>query len=695
MQFLRALPKFKPTWRLPTGGARRFPSAATQAVAPPWPRRLINPSLSVADITYTQVTDETLNLSWSDGLHSSFHHIWLRDNCHCPACRHPVAEERMHDTLAIPMNISPTTVEAVPATSTTEAAIRIAWDDGHISRFPVAFLLENCYERQTAEAKAPSQQVLWTAADIAPSLPRLAYDHVRTDAGLRDWLETLDAYGFTLIEGVPDGDDAVCSMAERIGFVRNTFWGPTWSVKSEPMPMNLSMTSEALHPHTDFGWSEAPPGLQFLHCVAFSSTDTVGGESTLADGFAIAAQLRVEHPDAYHLLTTTDVDHCFSSDSQWFEHRGPILREDPRTHEVTDVRFNQANRSPLRLPPALVRPYYDAMRQWTAATRDPANLLRFRLREGDLLVFNNRRLLHGRTGYDAQATWRHLKGCYLDAEDYRSKLAMMRRGLGRRHMSTERYVRPAASDSPQLDPGFDAFTPAFVAAALSGVEDVIASGATYDDGSRLCDVAAAGAAKFRNLNEGTKADYVYQCSLYDHDIKTNLVPRLLGMLHKLEGDHIRLGTGTQVDLLEHSLQCATLAHADGADDELVVCALLHDVGELLSPCNHGEIAGAILRPYISPERYWILAHHEIFQGYYYFHHVGGDRDTRAQFVDHPQYEATVDFCHKYDQAAFDPQFESLPVAFFEPLLRRVLARKAYWFAPGHPKLGCVTGASLT
>ncbi|KDO16890.1 hypothetical protein SPRG_17392, partial [Saprolegnia parasitica CBS 223.65] len=82
-------------------------------------------------------------------------------------------------------------------------------------------------------------------------------------------------------------------------------------------------------------------------------------------------------------------------------------------------------------------------------------------------------------------------------------------------------------------------------------------------------------------------------------------------------------------------------------------------------------------------------------GYYYFHHVGGDRETRQQFADHPQFAATVDFCHKYDQAAFDPDADKYALAFFEPMLRRVLSRKAYFFAPNHPKLGCVTGTSLT
>ncbi|OQR82065.1 gamma-butyrobetaine dioxygenase [Thraustotheca clavata] len=695
MQFLRSSASMRQklclSKRLLQSSVKNLLPTAIQTA--PLPSHVQDKLSTIPTLEYIQPAEETLKLSWSDGIQSSFHYVWLRDNCNCSKCRHPIAEERMHDTLSIDLDISPTQVTAVPASDINEASVHVEWPDAHVSQYSASFLQKNCYHR-LSEASDINNQVLWRASDMESNMPRIDYQKLNEENGAVEWLELLDTYGFTLIENVPSDEEQCQRVAERIALVRNTFWGPTWSVKSEPKPMNLSMTSEELQPHTDFGWSEAPPGLQFLHCMAFQSQDKLGGESTLVDGFAIAEQLRNEHPESFKLLSTTMINHCFSSKDQWFEYRAPILSCDPLTGQVRDIRFNQANRSPLRLHPDLVKPYYEAMQRWTQATRDPDNLFRFRLREGDMLVFNNRRLLHGRTAYNASTTLRHLKGCYLDAEDYKSKLSMLRKGSQRRFYS--RYTRPTAEEQGHrhLDPGFDNFSPTFVSDALESLKDVVASGENYSDGSSLQQVVNAGTAHFRNLNEGTKADYVYQCSLYDHDIKTNLVPRLQGMLEKLEGDHIRLGTGAKVDLFEHSIQCATLAYEDGADEELVVCALLHDVGELLSPCNHGEIAGAILRPYISPERYWILAHHEIFQGYYYFHHVGGNRNTREMFASHPQYQDTIDFCHKYDQAAFDPMYESYSLDFFKPMMQRVLSRKAYWFQPDHPKLGCVTGKSL-
>ncbi len=110
---------------------------------------------------------------------------------------------------------------------------------------------------------------------------------------------------------------------------------------------------------------------------------------------------------------------------------------------------------------------------------------------------------------------------------------------------------------------------------------------------------------------------------------------------------------------------------------------------MMSPINHGKVAGAILEPYIAPEATWLLNHHEIFQGYYYFHHVGGDPNTRDIYKQNPNYQLTVDFCERWDQASFDPQFDSLPVTHFEPMLKRVLSRKPYWHFPNHPKFGVV------
>jgi predicted HD phosphohydrolase len=148
-----------------------------------------------------------------------------------------------------------------------------------------------------------------------------------------------------------------------------------------------------------------------------------------------------------------------------------------------------------------------------------------------------------------------------------------------------------------------------------------------------------------------------------------LPDRLMAHLKLLDGDY----GGFPVDRYAHSLQTATLALRDGRDDEYVVCALLHDIGDSLGTFNHFDIAAAILKPFVSDANLWMVQHHGIFQGYYFFHHIGLDRDMRGQFSGHAHFDRTAEFCDLYDNPAFDPKAVPLPIGEFEPALRRVFA----------------------
>jgi predicted HD phosphohydrolase len=148
-----------------------------------------------------------------------------------------------------------------------------------------------------------------------------------------------------------------------------------------------------------------------------------------------------------------------------------------------------------------------------------------------------------------------------------------------------------------------------------------------------------------------------------------LPDRVLAHLRLLDGDF----GGFPIDRLSHCLQSATLAHRDGRDEPYVVCALLHDIGDTLGSYNHPDIAAAILKPFVDESLLWMVQHHGIFQGYNFFHHIGLDRDMRDQFKDHPFYALTAEFIEKYDNPAFDPKGETLPLSFFEPMVRRVMA----------------------
>jgi predicted HD phosphohydrolase len=176
-------------------------------------------------------------------------------------------------------------------------------------------------------------------------------------------------------------------------------------------------------------------------------------------------------------------------------------------------------------------------------------------------------------------------------------------------------------------------------------------------------------AKFKAMSEGTAEDWAVISGQYMAFAK-HLADRVLDHLRLLDGDF----GGFPVDRLQHSLQTATRAHRDGRDEPYVVMALLHDMGDTLGTYNHPEVAAAIIKPFVSEELHWICQNHGAFQGYYYFHYIGMDRDVREGFRGNPHFAACAEFCEKYDQSAFDPDYASEPIEFFEPMLRRVFAR---------------------
>jgi predicted HD phosphohydrolase len=177
---------------------------------------------------------------------------------------------------------------------------------------------------------------------------------------------------------------------------------------------------------------------------------------------------------------------------------------------------------------------------------------------------------------------------------------------------------------------------------------------------------------FHRMEDGTREDYAL-LDRSERDYVRALPDRLVAALWKLDQSL----PGYPVSRLGHSLQAATRALKDGADDELIVAALIHDVGDELAPYNHSEIAAGIIRPYVRPEVTWIVEQHGLFQAYYYAHHYGRDRDAREKFREHRWYQACKDFCANWDQCSFDPGYPSEPLAAFEPLLRKIFSRPAH------------------
>lgn len=177
---------------------------------------------------------------------------------------------------------------------------------------------------------------------------------------------------------------------------------------------------------------------------------------------------------------------------------------------------------------------------------------------------------------------------------------------------------------------------------------------------------------FTQMKDGTAEEYQFLQAL-EHDYIRALPDRLITALEAL-GDSL---PGYQISRLEHSLQSATRAEADGADIDMVVAALVHDIGDVLAPENHSQMAAAILRPFVRAEVTWVIEMHGLFQMQYYAHHVGNNPDGYLAYADHKWFDSCARFCELYDQAAFDPAYPTKPLSYFAPMLREVFGRKAF------------------
>ena len=177
---------------------------------------------------------------------------------------------------------------------------------------------------------------------------------------------------------------------------------------------------------------------------------------------------------------------------------------------------------------------------------------------------------------------------------------------------------------------------------------------------------------FTEMKNGTKEDYLFldkQEKNFANKTAERIIEFMSNLTETLEG--------YQVSRLEHSLQSATRAYRKGESEEMVVAALLHDIGDELAPMNHSEYAATILKPYVSEKTHWIIEKHGEFQMFYYAHHLGGDKNKREKYRDHKYYQDTINFCEKYDQNSFDPNYKSLPLDFFKPMVKKIFSRKPY------------------
>jgi gamma-butyrobetaine dioxygenase len=322
--------------------------------------------------------------------------------------------QRLHDPSDLDLDLR---VEAV--SEPVPGQLKVRFSDGHEAEFAAGDILAEA-AMPPGEHDVPPVR-LWTGA--LADLPRARWRPDPDDAQLSAWLESFLRFGFIIFSGVPAEHHAVLAAASLFGYARETNFGIVFDVRSVPDATDLAYTAVHLDPHTDNPYRSPVPGVQLLHCLA---NETTGGLSTLVDGYAVGEALRERDPDAFRILSTTPIRFRYRDARTELTASAPPIELDVNGR-VRTIHFSPRLDFVPLLPPEELTAYYRARRVFDHLLRTAEFEIRFLLNSGDLVMFDNCRLLHGRTGFDPREGLRHLQGCYIDIDGPRSLHRVLRR----------------------------------------------------------------------------------------------------------------------------------------------------------------------------------------------------------------------------------------------------------------------------
>ena len=375
--------------------------------------------MSMVPIT---VNERSLSISLNGSDTSEFHFVWLRDNCQCEDCLHPVTGERTSITSEIPLNISPI------ASFADNGKLTVMWNHKqHQSTYSFEWLSQystvNDSNITIYNDPAMGEMQLWDNS-LENNIPTFEYSNLLNDeSSLRSWCEAIRDTGLTIMQNAPTNQGEIERFAEHVACVRETVFDKLHNVLANPDAYNVGSTNLELKPHTDMPNYNNPPGIQMFH---FLVNDAKGGENIAVDGFNVAKQLKEQDPEAYDTLTKVAVPF------RMFSAKGDILCANPifsldSEGKLKIVRFSNQLAQSLRLSNDELDKFYHAYRLLGQLIEDPENIVTFKLKTGDMMATNNLRVLHGRTSYEIYSGPRHLQLTYMDYDEILSRIRMIKK----------------------------------------------------------------------------------------------------------------------------------------------------------------------------------------------------------------------------------------------------------------------------
>ncbi len=376
-------------------------------------------SYPAAPIEHAGRDGDDVVIRWPDGRVLRAYPLWLWENRVDGVAINPLTRECTIDPATLPEP------SVLVGATVVDGDLVVEWTATEPTRFDSGWLRHIADERHRASAAIPPAQP-WTTADLTepPTVPGGPVADGQP-AAMAEWLRLACRYGLARLDSLSTGEEILGSVVDRVGALRDTNFGHTWPVSVDPLPTSNANTPLPLPPHTDLPTRETPPGFQFLHC---RENGSVGGLSTMADGYAVAAHFRRNEPDVYDALTT--LRWTFFNRSPDHDHRwsGPIIDEGAPGQPLTLRAFHPVRGFP-DMDAADVPRAYAALRRFGQVASSPEFQLAYPFRPGDLIVFDNRRILHGRTAIEPGGGRRVLHGAYADHDEIHSRLRVLTRQL--------------------------------------------------------------------------------------------------------------------------------------------------------------------------------------------------------------------------------------------------------------------------